>query len=101
MEKYIAGIIFSVLSPIIYAAELVSMDIVCIDSRTFIDTVKKYGERPVLTAVSVKVTDAGEYFVPLVVFINNQTRSWTIAEKVDNTYCIIGMGEEIKPFYDN
>jgi hypothetical protein len=101
MEKYLASFLlvigFSVNAETIKG----TVPVVCADEKTFADTIVEFGEQPVLTALSNR--DMGDnLLVPsaLVVFLNTKTDTYTIAEKIENMYCVIAMGENMKPYLE-
>lgn len=77
----------------------------CIAPVQFAETLASYGEIPMMTMITHRMTDATiEKFesYPTVLFVNPNTGSWTLAEKRDeNNYCITAIGEGIQPYIDN
>jgi hypothetical protein len=102
VEKYLAALLLTFGVSVNAQTIKGTVPIICADEVTFADTLDQFGEEPVLTALSKR--DMGEgFFVPasMVVFLNIKTGTFTIAEKIDNMYCVIAMGENMKPFFDN
>ena len=101
MEKYLAVILLSLSTAV--NANLIrgAVPIVCTDEAGFVDAITNFDEQPMLTALSNR--DMGEgLLVPtsLVVFVNTKTGTFTIAEKIADKYCVVAMGENMKPFVD-
>jgi hypothetical protein len=100
MEKYLAVFLLSITTSV-YAKNIQgTVPIVCADEKEFIDAIVSFDEEPFITALSKR--DMGNGLLTptaLVVFLNPKTGTFTIAEKVDEMYCIISMGENMKPFY--
>jgi len=99
MEKYLAALLLMV--TVSASAKIIqgTVPIVCADEKEFIDTIVSFDEEPFITALSKR--DMGNGLLTptaLVVFLNPKTGTFTIAEKVDEMYCIISMGENMKPF---
>lgn len=58
-----------------------------------------HGEEPALTATSTREIAGKFEEVPMVLFINMKTKSWTTVEQYTrNVYCVTGLGEGIKPY---
>ena len=63
----------------------------------FADMISSYSEIPLARGTSNRSLD-GMPDRTLVVFINSETRSWTIAELVtEDIVCIIALGQEFEP----
>ena len=77
----------------------VTMDTYCINTASLYEMIKKYEEKPMLTAISVRMVRDKEVPLATVLYVNADTKSWTLVEKVrDDYYCVIGMGDNIKPY---
>ena len=102
MEKYLVALLL--MTTVSVSAKNIqgSVPIVCADEKEFVDAVTSFNEEPVLTARSNRDLGSG-LLVPaaLVVFLNRKTGTFTIAEKVDEMYCVIAMGENMQPFYSD
>lgn len=99
MEKYLAALLFCVTSAT--HAELIkgTIPIICTDVEQFASTMEEFGEVPLLTGLSNR--DTGEGLMSpfsMVVFANSKTGTFTIAEKVADMICVIGIGENLKPY---
>lgn len=100
MEKYLAALLLMV--TVSASAKIIqgTVPIVCADEKEFSEAIASFNEEPILTARSNRDMGGGPLVsAALVVFLNTKTGTFTIAEKVDEMYCIISMGENMKPFY--
>jgi hypothetical protein len=89
-------------SPLVYAddskVEVANMPIYCVTDKKLYDTVMEFKEIPVAEGISLRKIDGKEYKSPLVILINKDNSSYTIAEKVSEThFCIIAVGENFRP----
>jgi len=101
MEKYLAA--FLLMTTMSVNAKIIqgAVPIVCADEKTFIEAIAIFNEEPFITALSNR--DLGNGLLTpaaLVVFLNPKTGTFTIAEKVDEMYCVVAMGENMKPYLD-
>lgn len=102
MEKYLAALLLCVSS--ISQAQVVkgTIPIICATAEEFSSTILDYKEEPLLTGTSLRDTGQSDALTPfaLVVFVNPETGTFTIAEKVADMYCVIGIGQNMKPYID-
>lgn len=97
MEKCLALLFF-----IASTAHASSISTYCVDDVELEDTVAKYNESPIARGVSVRSLNNTGVSLTMVIFVNKETRSFTIAEKVDNNlYCIIGIGTAFTPLTED
>ena len=80
--------------------EYVHFETVCVDIETLEQTLQKHGEKPFVVGVGHRLVDNKKVFHPTVMFVNPKTKSWTLTEKVDNTYCVIGVGTKLEPYIE-
>jgi hypothetical protein len=100
MEKYIAAFLFAVTMSVNANTIKGTVTIVCANEKEFLETIISFDEEPMLTARSNR--DMGNGLLTptaLVVFLNPKTGTFTIAEKVDEMYCVVAMGENMQPFF--
>jgi hypothetical protein len=72
---------------------------VCVSSQELTTTLARYGENPALTMMSSRVMDQQQQVHSSVLFVNYDTKTWTLVEKVqEDLYCVSAMGNEIQPF---
>lgn len=101
MEKYLAALLLTVSLSVNANIVRGTVPVVCSDEQGFADAITQFNEEPFVTALSSR--DMGEgLLVPtsLVIFLNPKTGTFTIAEKVADMYCVIAMGENMKPFIE-
>ena len=69
-------------------------DAICTTQQIFGETIIKYGETPIMRVLSVRRIDGATVFMNTVLFMNIETGSWTLAEKIsDDVLCVIAMGQ--------
>ena len=69
-------------------------DAICTTQQIFGETILKYGETPIMRGLSVRNIDGATVFMNTVLFMNPNTGSWTLAEKIaDDVLCVIAMGQ--------
>ena len=69
-------------------------DAICTTQQIFGETIIKYGETPIMRGLSVRRIDGATVFMNTVLFMNIETGSWTLAEKIsDDVLCVIAMGQ--------
>jgi hypothetical protein len=98
MEKYLAALAFVTLP--VQAQEVlnVPIDAYCIIKDHMARILAEHQEKPMLVGVSVRYVNGNEISVPMVVFVNPETKSFTIAEKVNDKYCVVALGEKLSPY---
>jgi hypothetical protein len=71
----------------------------CINIDSLAELVEEFGEDPSLVMTSIRETQRGQAEIPTVLFINYETKTWTMVERVTkDRYCVIATGENIKPY---
>lgn len=98
MEKYLIALLL--LLPLKAFAQIESFVTVCVGEKDFAKMLAEYEEWPIARGVSHRVLENSQEHM-LVIFVNYTTRSWTIAEKIDGLYCVVGMGENFEPLHSN
>ena len=69
-------------------------DAICTTQQIFGETILKYGETPIMRGLSVRNVDGVMVFMNTVLFMNLETGTWTLAEKItDNVFCVMAMGQ--------
>lgn len=98
MEKYLAALAFVALP--VQAQEVVNVpiDAYCISKDHLTQILSEHEERAMLIGVSVRNVNNREVAVPIVLFVNPDTKSFTMTEKVNDRYCVIAMGEKLSPY---
>jgi hypothetical protein len=70
---------------------------ICVSSQDLTKTIDEFKELPYVRGLSSPMSQEGEN-LSLVVFINPETRTFTIVEKAgDNVYCILAVGGGFEP----
>ena len=76
----------------------IPMDVTCVSGRALAETLEEFGEIPFLQMNSTRETDNGIVTNPTVIFMNPETRSWTMAERIKrDLYCVIAIGDFAMP----
>jgi hypothetical protein len=77
-----------------------NLDVLCVDERTLEVLVSsEYNEVPMLTLTSTRTIKGKDVTLPTVLFVNPETRSWTLVEQWGkNLYCIISLGVDATPY---
>lgn len=98
MEKYLAALAFVTLP--VQAQEVlnVPIDAYCVTKDHMAGILAEHQEKAMLIGVSVRNVNGNEVSVPMVVFVNPETKSFTIAEKVNDRYCVVALGEKLSPY---
>jgi hypothetical protein len=77
-------------------------ELICGNENGISDVLEKYGEKPFATMSTVReIPGVGLTDNPMVIFVNPETRSYTIVERITkNTYCIVAVGDGISPYIE-
>lgn len=76
-----------------------STDIICVDAATLAKTLDNYGEKPAITMSTNREIAGKTEPLATVLFINYTTKTWTMAERVnDDLFCVIGVGNHVQPY---
>jgi hypothetical protein len=71
----------------------------CVKIETLAELLEEFEEDPAMTMTSIRASGDDFATNALVLFINYETRTWTMAERIPgNRYCVIATGENIKPY---
>ena len=100
MEKYLVAFLLSVTVSANAKNIQGTVPIVCADEKEFVEAIASFNEEPFITALSKR--DMGNGLLTpaaLVIFLNPKTGSFTVAEKISDMYCVVAMGENMKPFF--
>ena len=76
--------------------------IVCVTQEILFPTINSYGEQPMLSLNSKRITPVGQEQqnsqYPSILFANPSTGTWTLVERHgENVFCVVGVGEGLKP----
>ena len=101
MEKYLIAFLLSVTISANAKNIKGTVPIVCADEKEFVEAIVSFDEEPFITALSKR--DLGNGLLTptsLVIYLNPKTGSFTVAEKISDMYCVVAMGENMKPYLD-
>lgn len=83
----------------VYAQQAVrQMPVVCMHILDFASTVEEFGEMPMLRGDSVRFTEKDPRSNIMVLFLNPNTKTWTLAERINQeVVCVVAVGEQLEP----
>jgi hypothetical protein len=71
---------------------------VCVDAETLSKTVDEFKELPFARGISNSLSNPEAPARSLVIFVNPETQTWTIVERVNaDQYCIMAVGQKFEP----
>lgn len=100
--KTLVSLLFLVPSLVFANADKQSLQIatyqtVCLNSKDLTDTVDEFKEVPFVRGLSMPLLQNSAP-LSLVIFVNPETKSYTIVEKTgEDTYCILAVGSGFEP----
>lgn len=99
MEKYLVSLIliFSGTTIAQENVETLSAPIICTSSTRISEMLTEYNESPALAGYIVRETPYGYRDNQFILYINPDTRSWTLIEKINDLYCMSASGHSIAP----
>jgi hypothetical protein len=69
-------------------------DAICTTQQIFAETLYRYGETPIMRGQSMRNINGAMVAMNTVLFMNLETGSWTLAERMsDDAFCVVAMGE--------
>jgi transcription antitermination factor NusG len=70
---------------------------ICLSAENIEKVTKDFNELPYLRAVSDREDSTGKNVnqYVMVLYINLETKTWTLVEKVDKVYCVIASGDNM------
>lgn len=87
------------LLPTTVNSQIVNFPIPCTDITTLSEVLDKHGEKAAMTMSSSREIRGRVIESSTVLFINYETKTWTLAEQInDETYCVVAMGDSIRPY---
>lgn len=94
----IAGLIASLfVSTQAVAVDELSVPVFCVDYATLERTLDKYKEVPFVRGKSQRGSDDKPDDYSMVLFVNRETKTWTLVEQVEpDYYCVIGVGNKFE-----
>jgi hypothetical protein len=70
----------------------------CVPLQNLEDVLSEHDELPVIRAKSFRESENQTFENALVLFVNQQKKTWTLVEKVsENSYCVIAIGHDLEP----
>lgn len=97
MKKIFATAIL-LLSATSFAQSSKTIKLECFPLRDIVLELGKYKEVPLLMANSVRPNGNSAEGKALIIFMNKESRSWTIIEKAnDEIYCVVALGDHLSP----
>jgi hypothetical protein len=80
--------------------DYVQFETVCVSKKMLDETVAKHGEKPFVIAVGHRLVDEKKVFHPVIMFMNPNTKTWTLVERIEpDTFCVVGVGSKMEPFF--
>ena len=82
-------------------SQVINIPTACTTTEALAALLAEYDETPALTMTSVRVSKEQNKSTtnPTLMFINYETKSWTLIERMaDNVFCIIGSGGSAAPY---
>lgn len=96
MKKLILSALFL---PLTTFSQVVNFPIPCTDIRTLTEVLEKHSEVAAMTMTSSREVKGQVIESPAVLFINYKTKTWTLAEQInEEIYCVVAMGDSAKPY---
>jgi hypothetical protein len=100
MKKMLATLLFMPVIAFSQSNEVEEINILthCVSIKVLEDITTEFNELPMLRAKAEREFNGQLIENTLVIFVNMETKSWTIAEKMINgSYCILSVGNSFKP----
>ncbi len=88
-------------NPVIADSEITTVDfpIACSNMTVVAATLAEFKEKPAMVMNSVRDAGGRQITHPLVLFINYETTTWTLGERISqDVVCLIAVGYGIKPY---
>lgn len=81
--------------------ETIRFEATCGSVQTMASFLKEFGEKPTLTLVSNRDINGDIVAFPSMLFVNFETKTWTLVEQVTKTrFCVTATGDEVKPYIE-
>jgi len=74
---------------------------VCLERADIIKYMQDFEEIPFMTGFSLRAIGDNTIGNSIVFFVNTETRTWSVVERIDNVYCAIAVGVKLEPFIAN
>lgn len=100
MKKMLATLLFMPVIAFSQSNEVeeISIPTFCTTIQPLNDMLSEYNELPLLRGKSERQIEGNPIQNSVVVFLNMETKTWTIVEKmIDGRYCVISAGSDFEP----
>jgi hypothetical protein len=99
MEKYLISLflMFSGTSIAQDDIQTLTAPIICTSAAKIGEMIIEYDEKPALAGFLIRETPFGYIDNQFILYINSNTRSWTLIEKINDMYCMAASGHSISP----
>jgi len=104
MKKFATLLLFAIsglINPVIANSEIttVNFPIACSNMKALAAVLAEYKEQPAMTMNSVRDAGGAQMVNPLILFINYETKTWTLGERISqDVVCLIAVGDGITPY---
>ena len=101
MKTKLFTLLLAVFSTVAHSnSRVINIPVTCVNSNTMAKLLVEFDEQPSLTMISTREGVNGKTFQHrTLLFINYETKSWSLVEKLDTgEFCVVGVGEEITPY---
>jgi crotonobetainyl-CoA:carnitine CoA-transferase CaiB-like acyl-CoA transferase len=99
MKNLILSAVLLISTSAMAQERIINFPIPCTDVLTLAEVVDKHEEEAAMTMTTSREIEGRIIISPTVLFVNFKTKSWTLAERITkDTYCIIAVGDDLKPY---
>lgn len=102
LKKILASLalIVGIIHPSMASEEIVfATEFPCISLEQLSSILERHKEEPFLHGTSSREIAGKIVSIPMVIFVNPQTKTWTLIEKYGkDIYCAAGLGRKISPY---
>jgi hypothetical protein len=98
MKTLIAALLASASFSVAAQGRILEFQAACVSIDGLADVLEEFDEMPSLTMTSSREINGKLVEYATVLFINYETKTWTLAERVTkDRYCVTATGDNIKP----
>jgi hypothetical protein len=101
MKTKLFALLLAVCSSVAYSEpRVINIPATCLNSDAMAKLLVEFDEQPSLTMISTREGVEGKTARHrTLLFINYETKSWSLVEKLDTgEFCVVGAGEEVTPY---
>jgi hypothetical protein len=99
MKTLIAALFAAVSLSVAAQGRIMEFQAACVSINGLADVLVEFDEIPSLTMTSSREINGKLVDYATVLFINYETKTWTLAERVaQDRYCVTATGDNIKPY---